>query len=555
MTPSRPAAGVNNPSCPIDVQVVIKRHPLADFKANQLANTSVTDGGQQITAACHASPVPATSSKKRTKSPGHPLLRQLQTDLSPKYTETASNPSAASVRCSRYGRQQKPAEPIDCQANEILDAVRLRSLSDLGSSPPKRVRRATTTVVAATPEAAVAVVTSPSTPLPTSAVVDAAVSSPYVSPIDKLISLNRSVGGRVEATDYDRTRTSSSSSSASKSGGEQNGDAASPRQPIQLSRTSLVFDATPAAEVAAALAPPKPVVQARVPSSGRQPVVPPKVIVSSSSSPPSRRNKILPLAPLFSETGTARTSPTVTVTEPTRPVAAADHFGDDIEATITSFRVHRTPPTAPIKLEMPSKPPLPPVTRPQPAQPPQQQHASRMSATPRVELRAERRVCETPLNIKAEPPEEDAREADATEADDATQVAADAPNEPMPRHPSVDSAKGSSIVSGNDTIGLPPTAWREGQLCWARIGNYPFWPSIACRSPDGRQLQVQTFGRKQTLNKMHIRFLADNGRRSWVNCRDLVAFEGIKDFQRMRAELPANVSASGWVHVRIVYVN
>lgn len=42
--------------------------------------------------------------------------------------------------------------------------------------------------------------------------------------------------------------------------------------------------------------------------------------------------------------------------------------------------------------------------------------------------------------------------------------------------------------------------------------------------------------------KLHIRFLADNGRRSWASIANVVPFTSIEDFERMRSELPHNVS-------------
>lgn len=50
---------------------------------------------------------------------------------------------------------------------------------------------------------------------------------------------------------------------------------------------------------------------------------------------------------------------------------------------------------------------------------------------------------------------------------------------------SADSAKGSSIVD-EDPLGSTTTDnWQVGNLAWARIGNYPYWPCIICNSPEG----------------------------------------------------------------------
>lgn len=49
---------------------------------------------------------------------------------------------------------------------------------------------------------------------------------------------------------------------------------------------------------------------------------------------------------------------------------------------------------------------------------------------------------------------------------------------------SADSAKGSSIVD-DDPSSATADGWQVGNLAWARIGNYPYWPCIVCRSPEG----------------------------------------------------------------------
>lgn len=599
--------------------VLLSRHPLAEFKANQLVKSRAPS----------ASPVAA-------KSPANALLRQLQSDLSPKYTQ-ASRPSPDS-RCSRYGRHQKPAEQIDCLDNEILNAVLRKSMSDSGSPP---VRRSMTPSPARTPKSRKqptsvpkVMVSDPMTASPMANLISSASPSPpdYVSPIEKLLMRNRL--DQCTASDYDGSGISSNklgspSDEPSPNARSTVGDARPVPSLEQLSRKSLIFDVDAAAT---AVPPPitvrKPlVVVPRVASSGRSPVVA-KIVAGGTIKPQQqhvspRRNKLLPLAPLFCETTAPQAPkppmPAVELAPATIEADEAESEMSDVEAKITTFRVQRTPnesdeggngrveetddtdtedtsPSIPtlsvlknssqctylkVGLDV-SLPPQPMA----PALPSPSTNDATLLPIPSPSRSDATLLC-MPLDVLASDPlsaslslmlgtNEQRETEDISEhcqdlisthkldtsyesdtADDmpaieqpaATPIAepADAtaapPMDPSDRSASVDSGvdsgKGSSVGAGDELT----VDWHVGQLVWARIGNYPYWPSITCASPDG-----QLFNHMQRLDKIqtkiHIRFLADNGRRCWVFTKDVVLFQGKEDFERMRAEMPANVSVA-----------
>ncbi|XP_041985155.1 protein PF14_0175-like [Aricia agestis] len=77
--------------------------------------------------------------------------------------------------------------------------------------------------------------------------------------------------------------------------------------------------------------------------------------------------------------------------------------------------------------------------------------------------------------------------------------------------------------------------YQVGDLAWARMGTYPFWPCIITREP-GTELFVKTklFGRT-VRNIFNVTFFGDNGRRSWITDSMLRPFLGQLEFETTRA--------------------
>ncbi|XP_050428215.1 histone-lysine N-methyltransferase NSD2-like isoform X2 [Adelges cooleyi] len=62
----------------------------------------------------------------------------------------------------------------------------------------------------------------------------------------------------------------------------------------------------------------------------------------------------------------------------------------------------------------------------------------------------------------------------------------------------------------NDTEG-----YKIGDIVWAKIGRYPFWPSVICVDPSSKIHYKECTGFKKSVC-IHVRFCNDHGRRSWV---------------------------------------
>lgn len=82
----------------------------------------------------------------------------------------------------------------------------------------------------------------------------------------------------------------------------------------------------------------------------------------------------------------------------------------------------------------------------------------------------------------------------------ATELAHEIVVEKCPSVSSVDSAKGSSIV---DSVASHHQLHEIGQLGWARVGSYPFWPCLYC--PDDENQFIEH--KKRKCNEFSILFL------------------------------------------------
>lgn len=80
-------------------------------------------------------------------------------------------------------------------------------------------------------------------------------------------------------------------------------------------------------------------------------------------------------------------------------------------------------------------------------------------------------------------------------------------------------------------------AWSLGQLAWARVGTYPFWPCLVNSEPVTMIHQkVMNMGRSHQM-RIHVRYFGDNGRHNWVSSNHMIPFVGIKEFQELADSL------------------
>ncbi|CAK1594383.1 unnamed protein product [Parnassius mnemosyne] len=76
--------------------------------------------------------------------------------------------------------------------------------------------------------------------------------------------------------------------------------------------------------------------------------------------------------------------------------------------------------------------------------------------------------------------------------------------------------------------------YQVGDLAWARMGTYPFWPCIISRDPiSGTFVKKKLFGRIEH-DVLHVIFFGDNGRRGWIVDNMLRKFLGQLEFETTR---------------------
>ncbi|CAH0763426.1 unnamed protein product [Diatraea saccharalis] len=90
-------------------------------------------------------------------------------------------------------------------------------------------------------------------------------------------------------------------------------------------------------------------------------------------------------------------------------------------------------------------------------------------------------------------------------------------------------------VSKSDMFELEAKCeFQVGDLAWARMGTYPFWPCIVTREPSsGIFVRKKLFGRVEH-DIIHVTFFGDNGRRSWMVDSMLRKFLGQLEFEATR---------------------
>ncbi|CAH0597788.1 unnamed protein product [Chrysodeixis includens] len=77
-------------------------------------------------------------------------------------------------------------------------------------------------------------------------------------------------------------------------------------------------------------------------------------------------------------------------------------------------------------------------------------------------------------------------------------------------------------------------AYQVGDLAWARMGTYPFWPCIVTRDPsNGVFVKKKLFGRIER-DVIHVTFFGDNGRRGWIVDTMLRKYLGQLEFESTR---------------------
>ncbi|XP_071441808.1 histone-lysine N-methyltransferase NSD2 isoform X2 [Hetaerina americana] len=138
---------------------------------------------------------------------------------------------------------------------------------------------------------------------------------------------------------------------------------------------------------------------------------------------------------------------------------------------------------------------------------------------------------EMPMAIKQEFMEEDEEAMAEKESDSGVESSATAP----PSEPEDGLHEGSKEVDP----AVPPLSsseWLVGDLVWSHIRGHPFWPSIVVHEPE-QGIYIKNVG-KMKMSHFHVRFFGDNARRSWIRSKQMISFNGSKDYLQLIEEHP-----------------
>ncbi|KAJ9585197.1 hypothetical protein L9F63_003000, partial [Diploptera punctata] len=96
-----------------------------------------------------------------------------------------------------------------------------------------------------------------------------------------------------------------------------------------------------------------------------------------------------------------------------------------------------------------------------------------------------------------------------------------------------------SSLQKNENI--PACDWVVGDLAWARVSGYPFWPCMIALDPEkGIFTKIITRGNISFLN-LHVQFFGDHGRRSWLFSNCVIPFSGLKALNELSTKIQSEV--------------
>ncbi|KAJ8286320.1 hypothetical protein GJAV_G00037110 [Gymnothorax javanicus] len=75
--------------------------------------------------------------------------------------------------------------------------------------------------------------------------------------------------------------------------------------------------------------------------------------------------------------------------------------------------------------------------------------------------------------------------------------------------------------------------WRVGDLVWAKVGTYPWWPCMVSCDP---QLEVHTRINTRGRREYHVQFFGSVAERAWVHEKRVAQYEGREQFEQLQHE-------------------
>ncbi|KAL0116161.1 hypothetical protein PUN28_011190 [Cardiocondyla obscurior] len=108
----------------------------------------------------------------------------------------------------------------------------------------------------------------------------------------------------------------------------------------------------------------------------------------------------------------------------------------------------------------------------------------------------------------------------------------------------------STIENNVEKIPSPSTSvlgpdiecsWKMGELAWARVGNFPFWPCMVTVDPASRIYYKLRVRPRSVSTMIHVHYFGDKGRHSWVSSTYMMPFTSLADFLKLAESLTPEI--------------
>ncbi|EZA60650.1 putative histone-lysine N-methyltransferase NSD2 [Ooceraea biroi] len=83
--------------------------------------------------------------------------------------------------------------------------------------------------------------------------------------------------------------------------------------------------------------------------------------------------------------------------------------------------------------------------------------------------------------------------------------------------------------------------WKVGQLAWARVGNFPFWPCVVTLDPTTMTYHKLRIATRSNILMIHVQYFGDKERHNWVSANCVMEFTGLADFLKLSESLTAEI--------------